>query len=101
MLHLSQTDVRVLDQLALGRNRKQIARALDFSEGYVEQRFQWIQEVFGLKSFGKNVRILMVLRWISPLFRIGLEELGIMPCLTKTPPKRTPSQASSVCANAS
>jgi hypothetical protein len=101
MLHLSQTDVRVLDQLAQGRNRKQIALNLGFSEGYIEQRFQWIRDVFGLAGFGKNSRILMALRWSSPLFRIGLEELGMMPCLTKTPTKRIPSPASSVCANAS
>jgi DNA-binding CsgD family transcriptional regulator len=81
MDRLTDADVQILDELAGGdrHTNQQIAGALGYSPLYVKQRLMRMGEIVGLNGFGINQRVLLAVWWNSPIFRIGLTELGLLP----------------------
>lgn len=78
---LTRRDLELLESLSHFGTRREIAEELDVSEASVRARVRRIARIFGIqgKSGQGMVRYKLVNRWRSPIFRIGLAELGLLP----------------------
>jgi DNA-binding NarL/FixJ family response regulator len=82
MNRLNAIDVKVLDALAAGERQKEIGRQIRRQRTAVKHRMNRIYEKLELetlKDLKKHPRIMLAQWWTSEIFRIGLEELGMLP----------------------
>jgi DNA-binding CsgD family transcriptional regulator len=79
--HLTKRDLELLETLSHFGTRREIAQELGVTETSVRARIHRIARLFGVqgKTGQGTVRYSLVSRWRSPIFRIGLAELHLLP----------------------
>lgn len=78
---LTAVDMQLLDGLAAGENTQRMAKRTGLKVTTVKQRIHRLCSICDLdiEQPQRNWRVMLAQWWKSPLFRIGLEELGLLP----------------------
>jgi DNA-binding CsgD family transcriptional regulator len=79
--HLTRRDLELLECLSHFGTRREIAAELGVSETSVRSRMRRLGRIFEVqgKTGQGNLRYSILTRWRSPIFRIGLAELNLLP----------------------